>query len=44
MICSSVNLLFLSSAIFLVGGLLLLQVGTAGGGQVSSPRNRPHIP
>ncbi len=35
MICSLVNLLFLMSAILLVGGLLLLQVGTAGGGQVS---------
>lgn len=35
MICSSVNLLFLTSAILLVGGLLLLQVGTAGGVQVS---------
>jgi hypothetical protein len=34
MICSSVNLLFLMSAILLVGGLLLLHVGTAGGEQV----------
>lgn len=35
MICSSVNLLFLMSAILLVGGLLLRQLGTAGGEQVS---------
>ena len=35
MICSSVNLLFLMSAILLVGGLLLLQAGTAAGGQVT---------
>lgn len=36
MICSSVNLLFLMSAILQVGGLLLLQAGTAGGGQVNT--------
>ncbi len=35
MICSSVNLLFLMSAILLVGGLLLLQIGTARGEQVT---------
>lgn len=36
MICSSVNLLFLKSAILLgVGGLLLLQVDTTGAAQVS---------
>ena len=34
MICSSLNLLFLMPAIFLNGGLLLFQVGTAGRGQV----------
>ncbi len=38
MICSSVNLLFLMSAILLVGGLLLLQIGTARGEQVKSIR------
>ena len=35
MICSSVNVLFLMSTIFLGDGLLLIQVGTAGGGQVT---------
>jgi hypothetical protein len=34
MICSSEYLLFLISAILLVGGLLLLHRGTAGGEQV----------
>lgn len=36
MICSSVNLLFLMSAILLMGGLLLLQICTAAGEQVTS--------
>ena len=34
---AGLSVLFLMSAILLVGGLLLLQVGTAGGEQVSSP-------
>lgn len=34
MICSSLNLLFLMSAILRVGGLLLLRLGMAGRGQV----------
>jgi hypothetical protein len=36
MISSSVNLHFLMSAIHLVGGLLPLQLGTAGWGQVNT--------
>jgi hypothetical protein len=34
MICSSLNLLFLMSAILLMCGLHFLYLGTAGGGQV----------
>jgi hypothetical protein len=37
MICSSVDLLFLVFTILLVGGLMLLQVRTAGAEEVTSP-------
>ena len=45
MIRSSVNLHFLMSAALLVGGLLLLQVGTAGGGhaKVTAPRIEAYV-
>lgn len=48
MICSSVNLLFLLSTILLMGGLLLIQLGTAGGEPVKltvrNPSSKPLVP